>query len=121
MLKDLTKKSLDKAVLATIFASILPISAFAQEGEVERNWKNPQEAYNKTCAQCHETTVAKHFNINEAYPADVVEARAEYIVQVVRHGLNAMPPFRATEIDSETLKELAHELAQGKVEAYFKW
>ncbi|NLK66646.1 MAG: cytochrome c [Campylobacteraceae bacterium] len=122
MLKDLTKKSLGKAVLATIFASLLPLSAFSAETkeEIERNWKSPQEAYDKVCAYCHEISVAKHYNINEAYPEDVVEVRAEYIFDLVRHGFNAMPPFREVEIDSATLKELATELAKGKIEARFK-
>lgn len=86
-----------------------------EDKEVEKNWKTPQEAYNKMCAYCHTKTNVGVQTVTIPYPEEVLEDRVKAIENVARHGLNAMPPFRETEIDRVTLREMAKGLAKGEI------
>ncbi|NKN32472.1 c-type cytochrome [Marichromatium bheemlicum] len=61
------------------------------------------EVFEKVCARCHETGIGP-----------VITGRdlpvATYII-IARSGRNAMPAFRVTDIDDQTLLELAEYLA----------
>ncbi len=95
--------------MAIVFALLFTTSACA-----EGNWKNAQEAYTKVCAYCHNVGVGPD-SVKMVFDKDSINDRAESIVYVVRHGLNAMPAFRKTEIDDKTLKEMAKGLAKGEI------
>ncbi|MBX9918006.1 MAG: cytochrome c, partial [Nitrosomonas sp.] len=62
-------------------------------------WKDGAEIYAKICAYCHEAQVGPHIR-NRNLPA-------AYIRAVVRNGNRAMPAFRPSEIDDESLIKLA--------------
>ena len=93
-------------------AALLLSAGSAEAGE--RYWKNGQEVYDKVCAYCHNIGVGPD-SVKTVFEGDAVEARAESIIYVVRHGLNAMPAFRKTEIDDASLHDLAVGLAEGKI------
>jgi 4-cresol dehydrogenase (hydroxylating) cytochrome subunit len=62
-------------------------------------WKNGAEVYAKICAFCHETKIGP-----------VIRGRALdplYIRYTVRHGNRAMPAFRSSEIDDQSLEKVA--------------
>ena len=62
-------------------------------------WKDGAEVYKKICALCHDTTVGP-----------VILGRGHdptYIQLMVRNGNRAMPAFRASEIDDQSLEKLA--------------
>ncbi|NLY04189.1 MAG: cytochrome c [Campylobacter sp.] len=105
------KKILLTALLCSVvFASGADVS----DEEVEKNWNSYKDAYNKLCAYCHTYTNVGDQTVTIPYPEEVAEDRIAIIENVVRHGLNAMPPFRETEIDKVTLRELALALARGE-------
>jgi len=62
-------------------------------------WKDGEEIYAKVCAYCHETQVGPQIR-NRELPI-------EYIRAIVRNGSRAMPAFRTSEIDDESLAKLA--------------
>lgn len=62
-------------------------------------WKDGPEVYAKVCAYCHEQGVGPALRGRALPPV--------YIRTVVRNGNRAMPSFRATEIDDESLTKLA--------------
>src|SRR4051794_33238438 len=62
-------------------------------------WKNGPEVYTKVCAYCHEQGVGPAIRGRALPPV--------YIRTTVRNGSRAMPPFRAAEIDDESLAKLA--------------
>lgn len=62
-------------------------------------WKDGAEVYAKVCAFCHETKIGP-----------VIRGRALdplYIGYTVRHGNRAMPAFRSSEIDDQSLEKVA--------------
>jgi mono/diheme cytochrome c family protein len=62
-------------------------------------WKDGPEVYAKVCSYCHDQQIGP-----------VIRGRLlppEYISAVVRNGNRAMPAFRASEIDDESLKKVA--------------
>ncbi len=63
------------------------------------NWKDGAEVYTKICALCHETSVGPTIRGRSLDPI--------YIQLMVRHGSRAMPAFRASEIDDQSLEKLA--------------
>ena len=67
--------------------------------------KDGAEVYDKICAYCHETQVGPPIRNRKLPPL--------YIHAVVRNGNRAMPAFRASEIDEESLAKLA-EYISGK-------
>ncbi|PID47002.1 MAG: p-cresol methylhydroxylase [Proteobacteria bacterium] len=93
---------------------IIALVALSSVACAKGNWKNAQEAYTKVCAYCHNFGVGPD-SVKIVFDKDSINARAESIVYVVRHGLNAMPAFRKTEIDDATLRKLAEGLAKGKI------
>lgn len=62
-------------------------------------WKDGAEVYTKICALCHETTVGPVLRGRDLDPL--------YIRLVVRNGSRAMPAFRASEIDDQSLEKLS--------------
>ena len=62
-------------------------------------WKDGAEVYQKVCALCHETHTGPILLGQNLDPA--------YIQMIVRQGNEAMPAFRASEIDDKTLEKLA--------------
>lgn len=62
-------------------------------------WKDGAEVYKKVCALCHETHTGPILLGQNLDPA--------YIQMIVRQGNEAMPAFRASEIDDKTLEKLA--------------
>ncbi len=62
-------------------------------------WKDGAEIYAKICAYCHEAHVGPQIRNRELPTA--------YIRAVVRNGSRAMPAFRPSEIDDESLVKLA--------------
>lgn len=62
-------------------------------------WKDGAEVYAKVCGYCHDTQVGPQIrgrSLSETY-----------IRAVVRNGNRAMPSFRSSEIDDESLAKLA--------------
>jgi mono/diheme cytochrome c family protein len=103
-MKDTTK---EKATTAFTLVSLLAVgvaagSAWAasqQSTEQGFAWKDGAEVYTKVCALCHGTGVGP-----------VIVGRGHdpsYIQLIVRHGNRAMPAFRASEIDDQSLEKLA--------------
>jgi len=62
-------------------------------------WKDGAEIYAKICAYCHETQVGPSIR-NRELPIN-------YIRTIVRNGNRAMPAFRSSEIDDESLTKLS--------------
>ncbi|MBL8496419.1 cytochrome c [Nitrosomonas sp. JL21] len=62
-------------------------------------WKDGAEIYTKICAYCHDAQVAPPIR-NRKLPLD-------YIRNIVRNGNRAMPAFRPSEINDESLTKLA--------------
>ena len=62
-------------------------------------WKDGAEVYTKICALCHETSVGPTIRGRSLDPT--------YLQLTVRHGSRAMPAFRASEIDDQSLEKLA--------------
>jgi mono/diheme cytochrome c family protein len=102
-----------KSMRLLTMASLL-LLGFVPSTASERYWKDGQQAYTQVCAYCHNIGVGPD-SVKIKFPADAVAFRTDNIIQVVRHGLNAMPAFRKTEIDDATLRDLAHGLATGKI------
>ena len=70
------------------------------------HWKSPEEVYAKNCGLCHDTGVGP-----------VIKGRGlppEVFVTIVRHGMNAMPAFRKTDIDDAMLDRLADMLSRSE-------
>lgn len=70
-------------------------------------WKSPQEAWEKTCSRCHLTGVGPELR-GRALPP-------EYIQQVVRNGMLAMPAFPHSAIDDATLNGVARLVSTSKM------
>ncbi|CAG1011866.1 4-cresol dehydrogenase [hydroxylating] cytochrome subunit [Anaerolineales bacterium] len=62
-------------------------------------WKDGSEIYSKICAYCHEEGVGPRI-LKSGLPV-------EYIQAIVRSGRRAMPAFRSSEVDDESLAKLA--------------
>lgn len=62
-------------------------------------WKDGAEVYTKICALCHETTIGPVLRGRDLDPL--------YIRLMVRNGSRAMPAFRASEIDDQSLEKLS--------------
>ncbi|HNP52320.1 MAG TPA: cytochrome c [Nitrosomonas nitrosa] len=85
--------------LAVIFLLSNGWSAQEEKRAIGFAWKDGAEIYAKICAYCHEGQVGPQI-LNRELP----EA---YIRAVVRNGNRAMPAFRTSEIDDESLAKLA--------------
>lgn len=67
-------------------------------------WKDGAEVYAKVCGYCHESNVGPVIRGRDLPPA--------YIRFVVRNGNRAMPSFRSSEIDDESLAKLAEYISK---------
>ena len=85
-----------------IFTFITANSAWSASKEIAGQghaWKDGSEIYSKICAYCHEERVGPRI-LKRKLPSD-------YIQGIVRSGRRAMPAFRSSEIDDESLAKLA--------------
>ena len=82
-------------------AMMADIARAAAETNAEKGfrWRDAAEVYSKVCSYCHEGQVGPRLFGRELPP--------EYIRAIVRNGNRAMPPFRPSEIDDESLAKLA--------------
>lgn len=101
------------AAISTSTRAAFVLAAFAAIGLVARiawagppevpeqgfTWKDGAEVYQKVCALCHESSIGPILLGENLDPA--------YIQMIVRQGNEAMPAFRASEIDDKTLAKLA--------------
>lgn len=98
---------------------VMSLALCALLGAVEQGklykFKDGTEAYEKVCAHCHTLKIAPHTIFESFSDPATIAARRDSIVYTVRHGLNAMPAFRKSEISDATLKELATRLADGTI------
>jgi len=94
------------AMAAAMLLAGLGATASAQESPAIGKG---QRFYEKVCAKCHEAGIGPVIK-GRGFP------EATYMV-IARTGLNAMPAFRVTDIDDETLKDLAKYLASTPVTA----
>ncbi|MCC7091602.1 MAG: cytochrome c [Nitrosomonas sp.] len=86
-------------MLVILFAASNAWSAPDEKNSLGFAWKDGAEIYAKICAYCHEAQVGPKIR-NRDLPA-------AYIRAVVRNGNRAMPAFRPSEIDDESLIKLA--------------
>lgn len=98
------KKTKLKNWLSAFMYAIILATSNAWSAQDEKNspgfaWKDGAEIYAKICAYCHEAEVGP--------PIRNRELPAAYIRAVVRNGNRAMPAFRTSEIDDESLMKLA--------------
>jgi mono/diheme cytochrome c family protein len=75
------------------------IGAGQKDSQAGFAWKDGAEVYTKICALCHETAVGPVLRGRGLDPL--------YISLMVRNGSRAMPAFRASEIDDQSLEKLA--------------
>lgn len=90
-----------------IAAGLVALTAQAH-ADSSGKWLSGQEAYRKVCAYCHETGVGPVLTGRNLPP--------EYVSTMVRLGNRAMPAFRPTEINDETLAKVAQLIASGAAE-----
>ncbi|MCO6426457.1 cytochrome c [Nitrosomonas communis] len=103
---------LGQIVFGFIFTAILAISpAWSTPEETPHPgfaWQNGAEIYAKICAYCHEAQVGPPIRNRELPPA--------YIRAIVRNGKRAMPAFRSSEIDDESLVKLVDFISKKETE-----
>ena len=85
------------ALISTLIAG--GASAAPPEPQSNFRWKDGPEVYAKVCSYCHDQQIGPVIRGRSLPPA--------YISAVVRNGNRAMPAFRASEIDDESLKKVA--------------
>ena len=86
---------------------IMANSAWAAPQDVPARgfvWKDGAEVYAKVCGYCHDAQVGPQIR-GRSLPA-------AYIRTIVRNGHRAMPAFRPSEIDDESLAKLAEYLSK---------
>jgi mono/diheme cytochrome c family protein len=96
-------------MLAAIAAMCFVVVAKAgsqQAGDQGFAWKDGAEVYTKICALCHETRTGPAIRGRGHDPL--------YIQLIVRNGSRAMPAFRASEIDDQTLEKLAEYVSKSE-------
>ncbi len=94
------------AARVAIGAALAGLACLAGAQEPQAIGKG-QRYYEKVCAKCHEAGIGPAIKGRE-FP------EMTYMV-IVRNGFNAMPAFRVTDIDDETLKDLASYLSHTPV------
>ncbi|KAB0265574.1 c-type cytochrome [Microvirga brassicacearum] len=91
--------------LASITAAAACLAAAGPlHAQADGRWRDGEQVYVKVCGHCHESGVGP-----------VLKGRglpAEALAPITRHGLSAMPAFRAAEIDDQALQALGDYLAQ---------
>lgn len=80
--------------------AIVSLVATSAQADESAKWKNGAQVYQKTCSYCHDTGIGPVIKGREL-PID-------YVKQVVRNGLQAMPAFRVSEFDDMLLADLAN-------------
>ena len=99
-------------ILAAVAAVGVVISlAWAESPQApERGfvWKDGAEVYAKLCSFCHETKIGPAIRGRGLDPL--------YIGFTVRHGNRAMPAFRQSEIDDESLQKVAEYVSKWKAD-----
>jgi len=90
--------------LSVFIGYILYIPADDALGHAYGEWRNVEQIYASTCHYCHDTGVAPVL-FGRALPN-------QYISHRVRHGFNAMPAFKPSEIGVDDLQELAEWIEQ---------
>ncbi len=107
----MNKAKLENIASGFMFAIIFVVSnAWSAPEEISGSefvWKDGFEIYAKICAYCHEAHVGP--------PIRNRELPSEYIHAVVRNGSRAMPAFRSSEIDDESLVKLADFISKKEV------
>jgi 4-cresol dehydrogenase (hydroxylating) cytochrome subunit len=91
------------SVTATCIAACVA-AAGPLHAQADGRWRDGEQVYVKVCGHCHETGVGP-----------VLKGRglpAEAFAPIARHGLSAMPAFRAAEIDDQALQALGDYLAR---------
>lgn len=81
-----------------------------------------KRVFDKNCAACHapgeDHPGTMQLGVKKGAEYAVLEQRddltAEYVKYIVRHGLNAMPPFKPSSVTKEDLDALADYLGKGK-------
>jgi mono/diheme cytochrome c family protein len=96
--RTVTALILSISVGVAMMADIAPAAAETNPEKGFR-WGNGAEVYSKVCSYCHEGQVGPRLFGRELPP--------EYTRTIVRNGSKAMPPFRPSEIDDESLAKLA--------------
>lgn len=94
---EIKKNSRHTTALFGGFALVLVSCGALADGS--GNWRDGKEVYDKACGYCHEKGIGPEIKGLGRLPADVRKA--------VRAGKNAMPAFRATEIDDASLAKVA--------------
>ena len=108
----MTKRITDNALAALTLIALVVVGTLAgaawaapqQPGEQGFAWKDGPEIYAKVCALCHETSVGPAIRGRGHDPL--------YIRLIVRNGMRAMPAFRASEINDESLEKLAEYISK---------
>ena len=110
-----------------IGAAVMLVGAFAASGAnageaAKRPMLTGAQIFAKNCSYCHGPgrdhpgtrqlgdTRGKEFALLEKR----TDLHADYVETIVRHGLNAMPPFKPTVITDDELDRLAKYLAKAK-------
>ncbi|PSJ16977.1 c-type cytochrome [Nitrosomonas supralitoralis] len=106
------KKTKLRSWLFSCMVSIIFATSNAWSAQEEKNssgfaWKDGAEIYAKICAYCHEAQVGPQIR-NRELPT-------KYIRTIVRNGNRAMPAFRISEIDDESLAKLADFISKKEV------
>ena len=117
----MTRKSFAIAAAAIFVGAFAAGSVNAGEA-ASRPKLNGAEIFAKNCSYCHGPgsdhpgtrqlgdTRGKEFALLEKR----TDLHADYVETIVRHGLNAMPPFKPTVITDDELDRLAKYLAKVK-------
>jgi len=92
-------------VLAFVLDAIAQVAPENPASAPGVTWKNGAEVYAKICGYCHEGGKVGPVILGRQLPP-------AYIHAVVRNGNRAMPPFRFSEIDEESLAKLAEYISK---------
>lgn len=110
MKETATNKALATVVLTALVAvaMLVGVARAAPQPAPEQSfaWKDGEEVYKKICALCHDTEVGPTIRGRGLDPT--------YIQLIVRHGNRAMPAFRASEIDDQSLEKLAEYVSKAE-------
>lgn len=85
--------------VASLLMTALLLGTAAALGQQAVPQSSPEAIWRSSCSYCHEGGVAQ--------PLLGMHPPVETILQIVRTGIGAMPPFHPSEITQAQLKELA--------------
>lgn len=110
-MKKTTTDNASATLILTALAAVAVVAGVAWAAPQQQTkqgfaWKDGAEVYAKICALCHETAVGPTLRGRGLDPT--------YIQLIVRHGNRAMPAFRASEIDDQSLAKLAEYLSRAE-------